>query len=82
MMERDLSTLRRKINPMPDEIREILEEKNLMEAYLKRPPYQRNDYIGWIERAVHEETREKRLRQMIEELELGNLYMNMEYHQR
>ncbi len=82
MMERDLSTLRRKINPMPDEIRKILEEKNLMETYLKRPPYQRNDYIGWIERAVHEETREKRLRQMIEELELGNLYMNMEYHQR
>lgn len=82
MMERDLSTLRRKINPMPDEIRKILEERNLMEAYLKRPPYQRNDYIGWIGRAVHEETREKRLRQMIEELELGNLYMNMEYHQR
>ena len=82
MMERDLSTLRRKINPMPDEIRKILEEKNLMETYLNRPPYQRNDYIGWIERAVHEETREKRLRQMIEELELGNLYMNMEYHQR
>ena len=82
MMERNLSTLRRKINLMPDEIRKILEEKNLMEAYLKRSPYQRNDYIRWIGRAVHEETREKRLRQMIEELELGNLYMNMEYHQR
>jgi len=82
MTKRDLSTLRRKINPMPEDIRKILEEKNLMEAYLKRPPYQKNDYIGWIERAVHEETRERRLKQMIEELELGNLYMNMEYHQR
>jgi len=82
MTKRDLSTLRRKINPMPENIRKILEEKNLMEAYLKRPPYQQNDYIGWIGRAVHEETRERRLKQMIEELELGNLYMNMEYHQR
>lgn len=82
MIERDLSTLRRKINPIPEDIRKILEEKNLMEAYLKRPPYQQNDYIGWIERAVHKETRERRLRQMIEELELGNLYMNMEYRQK
>lgn len=82
MMERDFSTLRRKINPMPEDVRKILEEKNLMDVYLKRPPYQRNDYIGWIERAVHQETRERRLRQMIEELELGNLYMNMEYHQK
>jgi len=82
MIKRDLSTLRRKINPMLEDIRKILEEKNLMEAYLKRPPYQKNDYIGWIERAVHEETRERKLKQMIEELELGNLYMNMEYHQR
>ena len=82
MIERDLSTLRRKINPIPEEIRIILEEKNLMGAYLNRPPYQRNDYMGWIGRAVHKETREKRLRQMIEELELGNLYMNMEYHQK
>jgi dienelactone hydrolase len=48
-----------------------------MEAYQSRPPYQQNDYVGWITRARRPETRDKRLAQMLDELEGGTLYMNM-----
>lgn len=44
-----------------------------------RPPYQRNDYLGWILRAARKETRDKRLAQMIYELEKGDVYMGMEW---
>ncbi len=44
-----------------------------------RPPYQQNDYIGWVTRAKFEATRQKRLNQMLDELEGGKLYMNMEW---
>ena len=50
-----------------------------MEDYLSRPDYQRNDYLGWIERAKKEETKEKRLKQMIEELKKGGVYMKMKH---
>ena len=64
---------------MPEYIRLALLEHNLMEAYCKRPPYQQNDYIGWITRAKLQATRDKRLAQMLVELENGNKYMKMDY---
>ncbi len=72
-------SLKRSVNVMPDDIREALKERGLMNAYDARPAYQRNDYIGWIVRAKREETREKRLRQMLDELEGGKKYMNMKW---
>ncbi len=48
-----------------------------MVAYDARPPYQRNDYIGWIERAKRPETRTKRIDQMLAELAAGDVYMKM-----
>lgn len=57
----DTSRLKRKINPMPPDIEERLNKENLMEAYRKRPPYQQNDYLGWILKAKRPETREKRI---------------------
>ena len=36
---------------MPDFVREALIASGLMEAYRERPPYQQNDYVGWINRA-------------------------------
>lgn len=66
--------------PMPDFIRDVLNERNLMDAYRERPEYQQNDYIGWITRAKREETKQKRMNQMLEELEGGRLYMNMKWH--
>ena len=64
---------------MPEFVRTALLERDLMDAYRQRPPYQRNDYIGWITRAQKEETREKRLQQMLEELEAGDRYMKMRH---
>jgi uncharacterized protein YdeI (YjbR/CyaY-like superfamily) len=64
---------------MPAYIRDALNERRLMAAYHARPDYQQNDYIGWITGAKREATKEKRLAQMLEELEGGKLYMNMKW---
>ena len=62
---------------MPEYIRRALEECNLVNDYKQRPAYQQNDYIGWINNAKLQQTKEKRLRQMLDELEKGGVYMNM-----
>jgi hypothetical protein len=64
---------------MTDVVREALEERGLIDAYNSRPAYQRNDYLGWIARAVHDETKRRRLEQMLDELEAGDMYMNMRW---
>ena len=79
-MENDkFRNLKRPRHPMPDFIKEALTERNLMEAYRARPAYQQNDYIGWIMRAKREETRLKRMNQMLNELEQGGVYMKMDH---
>ena len=67
----------RPVNPMPEFVREALEKNGLMEAYVSRPWYQRNDYLGWIARAKRQDTKGKRLAQMLDELRAGGLYMKM-----
>lgn len=62
---------------MPADVDAALARRGLREAYDERPAYQRNDYIGWIARAKGEETRTKRLDQMLDELKRGGVYMNM-----
>jgi bacteriocin resistance YdeI/OmpD-like protein len=64
---------------IPDFIQTALQKHGLMDAYLARPPYQRNDYIGWITRARLTPTRQKRLKQMLSELKKGNVYMKMDW---
>jgi uncharacterized protein YdeI (YjbR/CyaY-like superfamily) len=71
---------RRPRHPMPPFVREALDHAGLMEAYLARPPYQQNDYIGWIIRAKQSATQAKRLTQMLDELASGDAYMRMPYH--
>jgi uncharacterized protein YdeI (YjbR/CyaY-like superfamily) len=71
--------LTRAIHPMPAYIDEALQARNLVEAYRARPAYQKNDYVGWITRGKREETRQKRLAQMLEELAGGDKYMKMDY---
>jgi len=71
--------LQRKLNPMPDYINKALEREGVKQDYLARPDYQRNDYLGWIERAKKEETKQKRLKQMLEELKVGGVYMKMKH---
>ena len=78
-MSGDYSRLQRPRHPMPDFVKEALERRGLFDAYLERPAYQQNDYVGWINRAERQETKEKRLNQMLEELEMGGVYMNIEH---
>jgi uncharacterized protein YdhG (YjbR/CyaY superfamily) len=68
--------------PMPEDMTEALYREGLMEKYEARPPYQKNDYIGWITRAKRPETRQKRMEQMLEELRSGDAYMGMDYSAR
>ena len=79
MKKIDYSNLKRPLYPMPDFVRDAIEAQNLMAAYKNRPAYQQNDYISWINRAKREETKLKRLNQMLYELERGDLYMKMAY---
>lgn len=66
--------------PMPDSIHNALNLRGLMDAYLARPDYQQNDYIGWITRAKLEATKQKRLNQMLDELKHGGVYMKMKWN--
>lgn len=81
-MSESKSTLKRPKNPMPLFVLDALNERGLMDAYLARPPYQQNDYLGWIARAKLEATKTKRLQQMLDELDGGRLYMNMTWKPR
>ncbi len=64
---------------MPNDIAAALKSSGLRDDYNARPAYQRNDYIGWINRAKTSETRIKRLEQMLTELAQGGIYMGMEH---
>lgn len=77
MREDKFRNLKRPRHPMPDFVEEALQKHGLMEAYSARPAYQQNDYIGWITRAKRPATVEKRLQQMLDELEAGDTYMKM-----
>ncbi|MGH7288066.1 MAG: hypothetical protein ACREI8_08635 [Myxococcota bacterium] len=48
MTNRPHPSLSRAPQPMPAFVRRALVERDLMGAYRCRPPYQRNDYLGWI----------------------------------
>ena len=71
--------LTRKIHPMPRFVAEALKKDGLTDAYLARPAYQQNDYIGWIARAKRHETKKRRLNQMLAELSVGGVYMGMDH---
>lgn len=74
--------LKRPKQKMPDFVKTALEEQGLRKAYDERPPYQRNDYLGWINRAVKDETKQNRLQKMLSELKQGHGYMAMDWKPR
>jgi uncharacterized protein YdeI (YjbR/CyaY-like superfamily) len=53
----DTSRLSREVHDIPDYVCAALDSSRLLESYRARPPYQQNDYIGWISRGKREETR-------------------------
>ena len=78
-MPQEAKTLNRPANPMPDYVAQALNAEGLRDLYNQRPWYQRNDYLGWIDRAKREDTKMKRLQQMLDELQAGDLYMKMSW---
>ena len=67
----------RPAEPMPEDVRAALEGRGLRADYDARPWYQRNDYLAWLRRAKRDDTRARRLAQMLDELERGGVYMRM-----
>ncbi len=78
-MSEDFSKLKRPKEAMPGFVKQALKKQGLLEAYKKRPPFQQNDYLSWINEAKLQETKMKRLHQMLDELEKGGIYMKMEH---
>ena len=76
----DTSRMKRPIHVMPDWMKEAIAERGLAEKYRARPAYQQNDYVYWITSPKREETRLKRLNQMLDELEAGGVYMRMRWN--
>ena len=60
--------------PMPGNVRAALEKRNLMDAYLARPDYQKGEYLKWIALAAGPAAKQKRLDQMLDELAKGNVF--------
>ncbi len=73
----DTGRLKRAIQQMPEDVARDLDGRGLRDAYDARPTCQRNDYLAWIGRAKRAPTREKRISQMLAELEAGDVYMKM-----
>lgn len=65
---------------MPDFVSDALDERNLRAQYDARPPYQRNDYLLWINKVKTEQTKQKHLAQMLDELQAGGVYMGMKWN--
>jgi uncharacterized protein YdeI (YjbR/CyaY-like superfamily) len=70
----------RKREEMPEFVRQALEETGLRDKYDARPPYQRNDYLLWINKVKTDTTKQKHLQQMLEELATGGVYMGMKWN--
>lgn len=72
--------LTRDIHPMPTFVADALASRDLHHAFVARPAYQKNDWIGWISGAKREDTKQRRLEKMLSELAAGHGYMGMEWH--
>ncbi|WP_114965830.1 YdeI/OmpD-associated family protein [Alkalilacustris brevis] len=73
---------RRPRHPMPQDVEALLHERGLRAAYDARPPYQRNDWLIWIDGAKRPDTRARRIESMLVELAAGEGYMGMAWKPR
>jgi len=76
----DTSRMKRQIHAMPDWMTDAIAARGLVEKYRERPAYQQNDYVYWITSPKRDATRQKRLAQMLDELEAGGVYMRMKWN--
>ncbi|MEO1640440.1 MAG: YdeI/OmpD-associated family protein [Pseudomonadota bacterium] len=62
---------------MPEDVCAALQAEGLQSRYDARRWYQRNDDLGWVGRAKRPETRQKRLRPMLDALAKGDVNMKV-----
>jgi hypothetical protein len=62
---------------IPKYIKDMLKKEELLEKYNAQIYTYRKGYVQWIEEAKQEETKQKRITKMIEEVREGNVYMGM-----
>ncbi|MEJ6479012.1 MAG: YdeI/OmpD-associated family protein [Octadecabacter sp.] len=72
-------TLTRDINPMPAFVETALATRDLRVAFDAGPDYQHNDWLSWIARPKHDDTRQRRLEKIPTELADGHGYMGMKW---
>src|SRR5215210_5083554 len=60
--------------PMPGNVRGALQKQKLMDTYLARPEYQKTDYLKWIATAAGPSEKQKRIDQMVDELQKGGVF--------
>src|SRR5215471_18129750 len=53
--------------PIPPDLREALDDAGVLAAWEGMPPGKREHILKWVEAAVHEATREKRIARSVEE---------------
>ena len=75
-----MAELKRAKQHMPSLVSDALKVHGLEQAYRDRPPYQRNDYLWWINDAKQDATKQRRLSKMLNELRQGHGYMGMEWN--
>jgi uncharacterized protein YdeI (YjbR/CyaY-like superfamily) len=68
------------INAQGDQVASL--RRGLSNKYRQRPAHQQNDYLIWIANAKLDETKQKRILQMLEELKSGDRYMKMKWRRR
>jgi uncharacterized protein YdeI (YjbR/CyaY-like superfamily) len=61
--------------PIPGQIKTALAKQKLLDAFLARPDYQRDDYLTWLDAAKLPEQRQQRMTQFLEEIGKGDVYM-------
>jgi hypothetical protein len=52
--------------PTPPDLADALQDQGVFEAFLGMAPGRRNQFLKWLERAVHEETRARRIARLVE----------------
>ena len=78
-MPKNYTGLERTKPAMPGFVKRALKKRGLLEKYKKRPDYQKEGYLDWINEAKIKDLQHERLNQMFDELEKGGLYLGEEY---
>lgn len=60
---------------LPEDIKRALETNHVRADFDARPAHQKSEYIAWITRAKEPNLRAKRLKQMLQELDHGGVFM-------